>query len=170
MKRKRQQRGSALIEFTLAGIACMLWILATVQLAVGMWNYHTLAYGVHETTRYAAVKGIGCTKPGNTCSATVASIARKFESASTGIPSDQATMTLTADSGAQTTCSPLNTCFLDSTVWPPATNHDNQVGRRITVSARYQLRSVLIYFWPGGRSGSIGSVWLPASSTQTILF
>jgi hypothetical protein len=170
MRRKKQQRGSAIIEFTLAGIASMLWLLATIQLAIGMWNYHTLAFGVHETTRYVAVKGVGCTKPGNTCSVTVGTIARKFSSVSKGIPSDQTTVTLTSDSGVQTTCAPLNTCFSDGTVWPPAANHDNHVGRRITVSARYQLRSALMYFWPGSGSGMIGSVWLPASSTQTILF
>jgi hypothetical protein len=159
-----------MIEFTLAGIAAMFWLLATIQLAIGMWNYHTLSYGVHETTRYAAVKGFGCTLPGSTCRVTVGDITRKFANSATGIPTNLANVTLTTQSGEQTVCAPVNTCFTNVTVWPPATNDDNHTGRTITVSARYELRSALVYFWPGSGAGMIGSVWLPASSTQTILF
>ena len=52
--KKRGQRGSAMVEFALAGVGSMILFISTVQLTIGMWNYHTLAYAVHEATRYAA--------------------------------------------------------------------------------------------------------------------
>ena len=41
-----------MVEFALAGTGTMLLFISTIQLSLGMWNYHTLAYGVHEATRY----------------------------------------------------------------------------------------------------------------------
>jgi hypothetical protein len=170
MTKQRNSRGSAMIEFTLAGLASTVLLISTFQLALGMWNYHTLAYAVHDGTRYAAVKGIGCTQPGNSCSVTVGTIAHRFAAVGIGVPSDQVAVTLTTDSGASTSCAPLNSCFSSVTVWPPATNTDNRVGKRITISAKYRYQSAMFFFWPGQSGQNYGAVWLPASSTQSILF
>ena len=145
-------------------------LISTFQLAMAMWNYHTMALMVHEATRYAAVRGVGCTKPGNTCSVTVGTIARQISSVGIGIPSDSVNVTLTTDSGAQTSCAPLNSCFSNTTVWPPSSNLDNRTGKLITISAIYQFRSALIFFWPGQGTQKFGAIWLPASSTQSIIF
>ena len=170
MQRTRARRGSAMVEFCLAGIAAIFLILLTFNLAWAMWNYHTLAFAVHEGTRYVAVKGKGCTQPGNTCSATVGMIAQKIASVGIGIPSSQVTATLTTDSGAVTSCAPLSSCFTNTTVWPPASNQDNKVGKFVAVAAKYQFRSPLVFFWPGSGSATTGAVWLPASSKQMIMF
>ena len=170
MSRKKQQRGSAMVEFALAGIAAVMVLISTFQLAMGMWRYHTLAYVVHEATRYAAVRGHGCTKPGNTCSVTVGNLARQMETLGIGIPSDSVNVTFTTHSGAQTPCAPLSSCFTNSTVWPPATSSDNRTGKLITISAMYQFRSALIFFWPGAGTQNFGAIWFPASSTQSIVF
>jgi hypothetical protein len=170
MIQKRLTRGSTAIEFTLAGLAATILLISTFQLAVGMWNYHTLAYAVHDSTRYVAVKGMGCTQPGNNCSVTVGNIARRLAAIGIGVPSGEIVVTLTTDSGAGTVCAPLNACFSNTSVWPPASNSDNQVGKRITVSAKYRYASALLFFWPGQASQSFGAVWLPASSTQGIVF
>jgi hypothetical protein len=170
MTQRKSSRGSAAIEFTLAGLASTILLISTFQLAIGMWNYHTLAYAVHDGTRYVAVKGKGCTQPGNNCSATVGNIAQRFAAVGIGVPSSQVLLTLTTDSGTSTPCSPLSSCFSDVTVWPPAANSDNQVGKRITISAKYRYQSALLFFWPGQASQNFGAVWLPASSTQTIVF
>jgi hypothetical protein len=170
MKRKNTRRGSVLVEFTLAGIGAIFLLLFTFHLSMAMWNYHTLAFAVHEGTRFVAVKGKGCTQPGNTCSATVGTIAQKIKSVGIGLPSSQVTFTLTTDSGAVTTCSPLSSCFTNTTVWPPSTNQDNKVGKLVTLSAKYQFRSPLVFFWPGKTPATAGAVWLPASSKQMIMF
>lgn len=168
--RQRRKRGSVTLEFTLAGLATIMLLISVFALAMGMWNYHTLAYMVHQGTRFVASKGVGCTKAGNTCSVTVGTITTQIATLGIGIPADQVTLTLTTDSGVNTICAPLNTCFTNSAVWPPATNTDNAVGKWITISAKYQYFSALLFFWPGQTGMNFGQVWLPASSTQTILF
>jgi TadE-like protein len=170
MKRRNARRGSVLVEFSLAGIAAIFLILFTFNLSMAMWNYHTLAFAVHEGTRYIAVKGKGCTQPGNTCGATVGMLAQKIASVGIGIPSGQVNASFTTDSGAVTSCAPLSSCFTNATVWPPSTNQDNKVGRIVTIAAKYQFRSPLVFFWPGKTGGTMGAVWLPASSTQKIMF
>ena len=167
---RRRQRGSAMVEFALAGIASIFLIISTFHLAVGMWNYHVLANAVHETTRYVAVKGVNCTKPGNSCSVSVGTIAAKFKEYAIGIPTDQVIFTLSPQVTAATTCNPLNTCFATGTTWPPSTNSDNAIGKRITVSATYRFRSPMAFFWPSQGAVQVGEIWFPASSTQTILF
>jgi Flp pilus assembly protein TadG len=163
-------RGQALIEFTLVGLASIIVLVSTFQLGIGMWNYHTLAYAVHQGARYASVKGVGCTLPGNNCSVTVGTIAQKIAGYGIGVPADTVIVTLTANSGVATLCSPLNSCNANATVWPPATNTDNAVGKTITISAKYHSNMVLLLVWPGKSSWQSGSYWLSAASTQRIIF
>ena len=73
-------------------------------------------------------------------------------------------------SSATTTCSPLNSCYTSTTIWPPSSNRDNKVGKKITISAMYQFSSPFLFFWPATETQQVGTIWLPASSTQTILF
>ena len=169
-RRNTLRRGSAIVEFTLAGIASITVLISTFQLSMGMWNYHTLAYKVHEGTRYIAVHGVSCTKPGNSCAVTVGTLANRINSIGVGIPSGSVDVTLTTESGAVTSCAPLSSCFTNTTVWPPSTNNDNRIGRLVTISANYHFRSALFFFWPGQGSQAIGEIWLPASSTQSIVF
>ena len=168
--RKKRCSGQALVEFTLVGIASIVLLIATFQLGIGMWNYHTLAYAVHQGTRYASVKGVGCTLPGNSCSVTVGNIAQKIAGYGIGLPPDTVIVTLTTNSGAATLCSPLNSCNANATVWPPATNTDNAEGKNITISAKYRSNMVLLFLWPGQSPWHSGSYWLSAASTQKIIF
>jgi Flp pilus assembly protein TadG len=170
MRKRQSRRGSALVEFSLAGIASICLLISTVSLGIGMWNYHTLAYAVHECTRYASVKGHNCTLPGNSCTISVGTLAQKFASVGVGLPPGQVNLTLTTNSGAVTSCAPLNSCYSNTTSWPPASNSDNKVGNNITVSATYQFQSAFLFFWPGKGSQQVGTIWLPATSTQPILF
>lgn len=167
---RRDARGSVTLEFTLAGLATIMILISVFALAMGMWNYHTLAYMVHESTRFVASKGVGCTTAGNTCSVTVGTITSQMATSGIGIPTDQVTVTLTTASGQATSCAPLNTCFANTNVWPPSSNADNAVGKLISISAQYHYVSALMFFWPGQSSMTFGAVWLPASSAQTILF
>jgi hypothetical protein len=168
--RGNRQRGSAMVEFTMAGIALIFLTICTFHLSLAMWNYHTLTTAVHETTRYAAVKGVDCTQSGNSCSVTVGNLATMVSQLGLGLQAPTLNMTLTTDSGAQTSCNPVSTCLSNATVWPPATNGDNNVGRKITISATYQYKSPMLFFWPGNAVQRFDTVNLPAASTQTILF
>src|SRR5438552_11806548 len=132
-RRGLRQRGSIMVEFALAGVASTVMLIATVQLAIGMWKYHTLAYAVHEGTRYVSVKGVGCTKIGYSCSVTVADIATHLKTLATGLPDSSFSVTLKTDSGVETSCSPLSSCSTNLTVWPPSTNLDNRVAKKITI-------------------------------------
>jgi Flp pilus assembly protein TadG len=168
--RSRNRRGVAIVEFTLAGIALIFLTICTFHLSMAMWNYHTLTSAVHEVTRYTSVKGVNCTKPGNTCSVSVGTIATKISKLAGSLQASNLSVTLTTDSGAQTPCSPLSTCLTSNTVWPPATNSDNAVGKKITITAKYRYYSPMLFFWPGEGTQRFGKIWLPAQSTQTILF
>ena len=170
MRRKKQQRGSAMVEFATAGIASTFILISTFQLAMIMWNYHTMAYAIHEATRYTAVRGVNCTKPGNTCSTTVGGIATKIKTLGIGIPVGTVNVSLTTDSGAVTTCNPLSSCLSNTTVWPPSSSGDNRLDKYITISGSYQFQSALIFFWPGVGTQNFGRIGLPASSKQTIVF
>lgn len=170
MRQKRNQRGSAVVEFTIAGIASMTLLISTFQLGVAMWNYHTLTYAIHEVSRYVGVRGVGCTKPGNTCSVSVATIAQKIATQAIGVPADTVNVTLTTDSGASTTCSPLNSCYANGSVWPPSSNSDNKVGKMIKFSASYRSPSVLFFFWPTAGTKQNDTIYLAASSQQSIIF
>jgi Flp pilus assembly protein TadG len=168
--RRHRQRGVAIVEFSLAGIGMIFLLICTFHLSYGMWNYHVLANATHELSRYLAVKGVNCTKPGNSCSVTVGAIATKAEALAIGVPKSALNLTLTTDSGAATSCSPVTSCEGSTTVWPPHTNTDNAVGKKITIAAMYQFTSPLLFFWPGHSAQKFGTVWFPASSSQTILF
>jgi len=170
MRNKRRERGNTIVEFTLAGIPVVFLIYSTIQLGLAMWNYHTLAYAVHEGAHYAAVRGQGCTTGGNSCGTTVGALAQQIANAAIGIPSDKVNVTLTTASGQTQQCAPLSTCFSSSTAWPPATNSDNVPGKGVTVSAKYLFPSALAMFWPGAGVSKVGVIALPATSTQQILF
>jgi Flp pilus assembly protein TadG len=170
MTNNRHERGSAIVEFTLAGIPMIFLIYLTIQLSIGMWNYHTLAYAVNEGSAYASVRGQGCTQNGNTCSTTVGTLATQIASAAIGIPADQVSVTLTTDSGQTIPCAPLNSCYSNTTTWPPATNSDNVPGKKITIAAQYQFPAVLSVFWPGTSPSRFGTISLPSRSTVQILF
>jgi hypothetical protein len=170
MSRRKRQSGVAMVEFALAGVASIFTLICTFHLAYGMWNYHVITQAVHETSRYLAVKGVNCTKPGNTCSATVAKIAQKFHYHAIGLPQEKVNLTLTTASGTTTSCSPINTCYTNTTVWPPSTNKDNDIGKTITLKAGYLFESPILFFWPGRKSVKIDEFWLRSYSTQTIIF
>src|SRR3954468_3193094 len=100
MARNRNHiRGSAMLEFTLAGVPSIMLLISIFQLSLAMWNYHTLAYAVHDGTRYAAVKGYGCTQPGNSCSITLGTLAQRMAAIGIGLPGNRVSVTFTTDSG-----------------------------------------------------------------------
>lgn len=168
--RRRGQGGSALVEFTMAGIACLALMICTVELSLAMWYYHTLAYAVHETNRYIVVHGRDCSLGGNSCTITVGNIVSKFEANAIGIPLSTLNLTLTSQSGTVKSCSPVTNCAGDATQWPPDTNWDNGRGNLSTVKAAYTSNLAIVSLWFGSSGSRINNVTFTSQSQLAILF
>jgi len=168
--RRSHRKGSAMVEFALAGVASLSLLIMMVQLCIGLWHFHTLAYAAHESTRYISVHGRGCVTGVTTCSITVGNIATRLAADAIGLPASELNVTLTTDSGAATACNPLSSCMTDSTRWPPSSNLDNTTGKRVTVSASYVFRHAMFGIWPGAQVQRFATYYFPAASTQTIVF
>ena len=166
--RRARQKGSSLIEFTLAGIPLIFVMISVVEMSRGMWNYVTLARAVNQTARFASLRGTSCSSGTNSCSVTVGTVASRLATEAIGIPPTDLSATLVTDSGAVTNCQPLTSCTSNATVWPPSS--DNGTGKKVTISVSYNFQSALAMFWPGAGSVQFGAITLPASSTQRILF
>lgn len=169
LERKRR-KGAAFLEFALAGVPAIFAVISIVEIGLGVWNYHSLARSVNQAARLASIRGATCTKYGNSCSVTVGTLTTLLANEAIGLPQSSLIVTLVTQSGQTTTCNPITSCTSSTTVWPPSTNNDNQVGKTVTMTAKYQFKSALCMFWPGAGKVNFSSVWLPASSTQYILF
>lgn len=166
--RHSREKGGSLVEFAFAGIPLLLIIVAIMKISLAMWSYHTLAYAVREGARFAATKGQGCTYTGNTCSVTVAAVAQQIAGAGLGLAPSVLNVTLTSSNGA-ISCNPLNSCYSNATVWPPASA--NTPGDLISVTGYYPSQTALTFlFLPYKRSMRTSAVTFAASSQQMIEF
>jgi len=165
--RCRSQRGTAFLEFTLVCIPLIFLIISIVELARGMWLYHTLAHAIKVGTRFAIVHGKGCADASAACPVTVADVARTIRSGAVGLDPNQITLVMQT-SGTTRTCSPLSSCLSNATAFPPSP--DNSVGMPITISGTYPFRSGIIMFWPGTGVMRVGSMNLGAKSQEEIRF
>jgi hypothetical protein len=164
------RKGSTMVEFSMAGIPAILVVISAVQMSLGMWQYHTLAYAVKAGAQSVVTKGQGCATGGNTCGVTVGTIAQTISSSAIGIVPSDLNVTLTTASGATTTCNPISTCFSNSTAWPPSTNNDNQPGKLVTLSGNFVSHAALAMFCPGSKPVSFSEATLSASASQPIMF
>ena len=168
--RRRKQRGSAILEFAMAGIAGVTLIISIVQMGMAMWNYHTMAYAVHETNRYIASHGRSCTTGGNACSITVGDIVNKLKSYALGIPDTNMNMTLTSQSGTVVSCSPVSSCESDTTQWPPVPHFDNNPGNYTKITGDTTLHVAIIEIWFGATGQTASVLKLPATSNIPTVF
>jgi len=159
-----------MVEFTIAGIAGATLIFSIVQLGLVMWNYHTLAYAVHETNRYIASHGRSCTTNGNTCGITVGDIANKLKTYAVGIPDKQMSMTLTSQSGTVVPCTTVASCETNTTQWPPVAGLDNNPGNYTKITAKTQLNVAILALWFGATAKTASTITLPATSNIPIMF
>ena len=156
-----------MLEFTLVGIPMVFVLISTIELARGMWTYHSMAYAIKEGARYVVVRGKGCTQNGNSCGTTVSAIAHQIAYAGIGLDAGTLNAQLMSASG-NVTCNPLNSCYENNTAWPPV--NDSAPGADIEISATYGFRSALSMFWPGAGSVPFAPVKFPAYSRQAIQF
>ena len=168
--RNRKQRGSAMVEFVIAGIAGITLMISTVQIALAMWHYHTLAQAVHETNRYIASHGRSCTSGGNACSITVGDVASTLRTHAIGILDNQLNMTLIPQTSAAVNCNPLRSCIGSTALWPPATNMDNAPGNYTKITASVTMPSAIVFLWYGVSGQRIGSITMRSTSSVPIVF
>ena len=166
---RRRTRGSALVEFCLTGIPLIFIWISVEEVARGLWHYHTVQYAAKTAGAYAAVHGATCAVSPNACTTSISNIATVFQNASLGIPTNQIALTFTTASGAATTCNlggTSNLCSNQTSVWPPASNNDNAVGKNIQITAMYQFKSALAMIG----TGIFGPIYFPGDTQQIIQY
>ena len=167
MRRRPQQKGSAILEFTLVGIAIIFVLISIFEVSRGLWMYHTLAYAVREGVRYAVMHGSDCASP-NTCQVTIGQIVGVMQSAGGGVDGGNTTLTFTPSSGTATSGT-LTSLESSTTIFPPS--GANAPGTSLTISANYRFRTILAMFWAGTPPLNDSQVFhLKAASSELIQF
>ena len=176
--RKHGGRGNATIEFTLVGIPLVFVLISTIEMARGMWIYHTLGYAIKEGTRYAVARGQNNTPLNHS---TYQRVCSAIIQAGAGLVKDD--LSLTFQSATQTkSFSNGNDCLADTDQWPPgaaAAKIDDQAGQTISITGYYPFVSTISMFWPGAGKGmqfnkltcqGSGTLCLPAASQDVMQF
>lgn len=160
-----------MVEFTLCAVPLIFVTFSVFWAGMGMWEYHTLAEAVNETTRYASVHGADCV--GQACSTTVEQIANALANRAAGIPVSKLVVTLTS-SGQNYTCNPLSSCQSNASAWPSLTANtawsSSGSGTNITINASFKFISSIAMWVPGVGHVTIPSITLAANSTQPVLY
>lgn len=173
--RRRAQRGSTIIEFTLIGIALIFVLISIFEMSRGMWVYHTLAHVSKEATRFLIVHGLECQEH-SSCKeeATIKALAARIQYHGVGLLPEQLevqvhrvvgaveTQVVGAGGGFRT----LSSLLSDDTIWDTTVRG----GDAVHVVVRYPFRSALAMFWPGSRPVNFTLVTLGAHSWDTIQF
>jgi Flp pilus assembly protein TadG len=171
IKRQRQQRGSAMVEFTLSGIALLFTLICVFEVARGMWIYHTLAHASKEATRYLIVHGTECQKRA-TCDAdaTLGALASRVTYHGVGLLPQQLEIQVYVRNnqivGSGNGYVTMSSLAGSATRWSDAAN----LGQPIQVGLRYPFRSALAMLWPGAGRVNFTLVTLGARSWDTIQF
>jgi Flp pilus assembly protein TadG len=164
--RDPRRLGSAFLEFTLAAVPLIFTIVSLVWMCIGMWEYHTLAEAVNETTRYAAVHGSDCV--GQTCATTLNQIATTLAARASGIPAHQISVTLTSTAQSYSSAL-LDSYYGNGTAWPSLAGNVAAT-TDISITATYQLSSPISMWIPGIGSYQFAAITLGATSKQPIIY
>jgi Flp pilus assembly protein TadG len=92
--KSERRRGAAMVELALIFMACLLFVVALVELGRGVWAYNTLAHATRQGARYAMARGTQ--NP-----ATEEGVTTTVRNAAVGLDPDDITVTTTWDSGVE---------------------------------------------------------------------
>lgn len=160
--RRDRRRGSQIVEFTLASIPLIFLSIGIFGVGIGMWSYHSVAAGVKNAARVAAVRGPGCA--GKPCATTIGYYAHML--LSNGVPA--ASKVTFQSAGGNQTCDPLSSCADDTDdVWPSLSG--TTLGSDVTISASFPFQALLPMLTIAG-TATIGSETFAATSKQMVLF
>ncbi|HWD00235.1 MAG TPA: TadE family protein [Candidatus Sulfopaludibacter sp.] len=169
MARRKGQTGSAIVEFTMTGIPMMFVVISMVQMAIGMWNYHTLQYALKKGGSYLSVHGSAtgyCLN--NTCR--VQDVATVIAQYATGLNPNNVNMTFIpvtssvdhTTTGTAITCK-LNVCKTTTTAFPNG-------APEFEIKAEYQFKNALGMVAFGKSPVKFGNPWFPAYTHQIVLY
>jgi hypothetical protein len=184
MRRRRTQAGNSLVEFTLVGIPVIFTLVATFEIARGMWVYTTMAHAVREGARFAIAHGNNCAIPPTSCRTQVRDIIGRIKEQGVGLLEDEFRDIQLISSTRTITCTTISACLgagaQATTYWPTsgASAADTPPGPAVDaggtgdleVRARYRFRSAIVFFWPGASSWMFGEHWFSASSRENIQY
>jgi len=151
----------------MTGIPLIFIIISIVEISRGMWIYDTLANAVESTTRDLAVRGYDCSTYVTSCAQTIGGYASDFNKWAIGLDPSQVVVVFTSATHS-VTCNPLNSCYSNSTAWPPS--GDSARNLDIWISASMPFNSALGMFIFGSTPVSFGKFNFSAKSHQQILF
>ena len=141
---RRKQAGNALIEFTLAAIPLIFFMLSLVELSRGMWisapwpTASRMAPASPPCMERAAPK-LPAPAPYRW-----APWATAIQQAAVGLDPGQFNL-VPSSGGVSQSCAPLSTCLASTTTWRPA---NNSVGTALRISGSYPFRSSFMQFAP----------------------
>jgi Flp pilus assembly protein TadG len=181
MKRRNSRRGSSMLEFAFTGVPLIFVWLSIVQIALGMWHYHTMQYAVKVAGNYLSQHGSDC-GGANSCTTTIEGLAAILKTNAMGLPATAMNMTFKSVSGTDHTTAlttvtclltdptvPANGCDQNTTQWLPTTN--NAPGSEFEILAKYQWSPMIGIVTPGaGQSFTFAKFWFPAYTHQTTIF
>ncbi len=169
-----KQRGSALIEFTLAGIMLIFVWISIVQMAIGMWRYTTVQYATKLAGSFSAVHGMGCWQPGYSCAIQIKDAARIIRKNAPGLDPTTTNVVFSAISPtdhltvlASHPCR-LDNCVNDTTWWPLIPHA--AAGKELRIKVDYLYNPGMAMWVPGAGGVLFGSTRLPGDTHQIILF
>jgi Flp pilus assembly protein TadG len=177
-KPKRNRIGNATIEFTLVGIPLVFVLISTIEMARGMWIYHTLAYAIKGGTRYAVARGQNNSGVNHS---SYQGVCTAILQAGAGLLKEDLILTFQSATTQPTTLTAAS-CLSNSNQWPPgvtAGKIDDQAGQTISISGFYPFVSAISMFWPGAGPGMTFqsltcngplAVCLPAASQDIMQF
>ena len=180
MKRRNNQRGSALLEFAFTGVPLIFIWVSTVQMAIGMWQYDSLQYSVKQVGNFLANHGSDCGGT-NSCTTSIQGLAGQMKTYAFAVPPSSIYMTFNSVASDHKTVSTAVSCLLtnsttpssgcdqNTTAWPPSSN--NTPGSDFEIQAAFQWSPLMGIVAPGsGVSFTFGKFWMPAYTHQQIVF
>lgn len=69
LPRKSRERGSALLEYAFALVISFVLIFGMIDFALALYSYHFISEAAREATRFASVRGNGCSGSATPCPA-----------------------------------------------------------------------------------------------------
>jgi Flp pilus assembly protein TadG len=126
----RAQRGASLVEFAIAATALLCIMVGIIESGRALYMYHTVSNAARLASRWAIVRGSGCSAPLDHCNATAADIQNYVQS---NVPIvDSGSLQVTASWSTST--DPNSGC----SVTDPSGN--NSEGHLVCVTVAYPFR------------------------------
>ena len=131
-------------KLILMGLPSLLLTIATYEVSRMTLQYISVDDAVQSTAQYISLHGYKCYQLPTSCTMTVGNIATYIEAASPAVDASRLNVTLhtascrsnSCTNASTVSCSPLNTCENNSSIFPPAA--DNALGNEIQVEAFYK--------------------------------